>query len=342
VTSTTKKRPAVPPAFARNALIDPARLRELTVRSDWRGALQTGSHFGAIGLAGLVLHVAWGTPWAVPAFLVLGVLINFLYAGQHEFSHASVFHSKALNEGFGRLIGFILITPRDADKVQHFAHHRFTNLWRQDGELYRPKFTLASYLLRLSGIEYWYANISTLLLYAFGVVRDPYVDGPSRGAVIREARLHVLGYALIAAASVYAHSAAAVFYWLAPMLLTKPVHQLQNTIEHVGLPHVPDLMRNTRSTRTNAVMRWLAWQMPYHSAHHAFPSAPFHRLKALHQEIFTAHGVTPPTMTYLGFQAAAISALWKRPEADYPDDKVWIGPGAEGLDPVEAAPALHA
>ena len=200
----------------------------------------------------------------------------------------------------------------------------------------RPTFTFASYLLRLSGIEYWQANISTLFLYAFGVVREPYVDGPSRGTVILEARLHLLGYAAIAAASLYAHSWAAAVYWLAPMLLLKPVHQLQNTIEHVGLPHVPDMMRNTRSTRTNAVMRWLAWQMPYHSAHHAFPSVPFHRLKDLHHDIFTARGVTPPTMTYLGFQAAAIAALWRKPEADYPDDEVWIGPGATGLETVPA------
>jgi len=332
----------LPPVLARNALIDPARLRELTARSDWRGAVQTGSHFSAVALAGLALHAALGTLWGVPAFLGLGVLINFLYAGQHEFSHATVFRGKALNAAFGRLIGFILITPRDADKVQHFAHHRYTNLWRQDGELYRPPFTLASYLLRLSGVEYWWANVSTLALYAAGVVREPYVDGPSRGTVILEARLHLLGYGAIAAASVWAHSWAAALYWLGPMLLTKPFHQLQNTIEHVGLPHVPDLMRNTRSTRTNAVMRWLAWQMPYHSAHHAFPSVPFFRLKALHQEIFTARGVTPPTMTYFGFQAAAIAALRRKPEADYPDDQVWIGPGALGLDPAEAASAASA
>ncbi len=316
------------PTFARNDLIDRDRLRELTLRSDWRGGLQTGSHFGAIALAGVILHAVYGTVWAAPAFVVYGVLINYLYAGQHEFSHGTVFKSKFLNEWFGRLIGFILITPRDADKVQHFAHHRYTNLWRQDGELYRSKFTLSSYLMRLSGIEYWYGNISSLVLYAFSVVNEPYVEGPSRATVILEARLHWLGYALIAGVSAYAHSWAAVSYWLAPMILTKAAHQLQNTIEHVGLPHIDNMLENTRSTRTNALMRWMGWQMQYHSAHHGFPSVPCYRLKALHQAIFVERGVTPPTMSYLGFQAAIISALWKKDEAGYPDDRVWIGPGA--------------
>ena len=108
------------------------------------------------------------------------------------------------------------------------------------------------------------------------------------------------------------------------MLLTKPAHQLQNLIEHVGLPHGEDIFANTRSTRTNAVMRWLCWQMQYHTAHHAFPSVPFFRLKALNREIFTARGVQPPTMSYLGFQRAIIWALAAKGEAEYPDDRAWI------------------
>ena len=64
-----------------------------------------------------------------------GILINFLYAGQHEFSHSTVFKTKKLNEIFGRLFGFVLIYPRDFDQIQHFAHHRYTQKWEGDGEL---------------------------------------------------------------------------------------------------------------------------------------------------------------------------------------------------------------
>jgi fatty acid desaturase len=311
--------------FARDDALAPERLRQLSRRSDLRGWLQTLSHFAAIGATGTTVYMTLGTVWVVVPFLLHGILINYLYGGQHELSHSTVFRTRDLNEFFGRLIGFILITPRDADQIQHFAHHRHTQLWRQDGELFRDRFTLRSYLLRLSGIAYWRANIAALLLYAVGRVDEPYIKPAQHGLVIREARLHVAGYAIIAAISLAAGSWAAVLYWLAPMLLTKPAHQLQNLIEHVGLPHSDDIFANTRSTNTNALMRWMCWQMQYHTAHHAFPSVPFFRLKELHREIFIVRGKTPPTMSYIGFQRAIIRALSVKDEAEYPDDRAWIG-----------------
>jgi fatty acid desaturase len=310
--------------FARDDALAPERLRQLSRRSDLRGWLQTLSHFAAIGATGAAIDYTLGTPWIVLPFLAHGVLINYLYGGQHELSHSTVFRTRGLNEVFGRLIGLILITPRDADQIQHFAHHRHTQLWHQDGELFRDRFTLRSYLLRLSGIAYWRANTAALLLYAAGKVDEPYIKPAQHALVIREARLHVAGYAAIAAISLAAGSWAVILYWLAPMLLTKPAHQLQNLIEHAGLPHSDDIFANTRSTRTNAVMRWMCWQMQYHTAHHAFPSVPFFRLKELHREVFTARGKAPPTMSYLGFQRAIIRALSVKDEAECPDDRAWI------------------
>ena len=231
--------------FARRDVIASDRLRQLSRRSDARGWLQLSSHFAAITLTGMAIHLTLGSLWVVAPFLLHGVLINYLYGGQHELSHSTVFKTRWLNEMFGRLIGFILITPRDADQIQHFAHHRHTQLWRQDGELFRAPFTLRSYLLRLSGVAYWRANVTTLLAYAGGVVNEPYIRGDGRQVVIREARWHLAGYAAIAVLSIAAGSWAAVLYWLAPMLLTKPAHQLQNLIEHIGLPHSDDIFENT-------------------------------------------------------------------------------------------------
>src|SRR5476651_679223 len=150
--------------FARDDALAPDRLRQLSRRSDARGWLQLLSHFGAIGATGAAIYVTLGTPWVVLPFLAHGVLINYLYGGQHELSHSTVFETRGLNEVFGRLIGFIGITPRDADQIQHFAHHRHTQLWHQDGELFRDRFTLRSYLLRLSGIAYWRFNVTALFL----------------------------------------------------------------------------------------------------------------------------------------------------------------------------------
>ena len=79
--------------------------------------------------------MALGTGWVWVTGLALGVLINFLYAARHELSHATVFRTQVLNEGFGRAIGFIEIFPRDYDQIMHFAHHQYTQNWERDGEL---------------------------------------------------------------------------------------------------------------------------------------------------------------------------------------------------------------
>ena len=320
--------------FARRNMIAPDALKALSVKSDWRGFVQLGGHLGAVILTGAALRLAWGGWWAIPAFIAHGILINFLYAGQHEFSHSTVFRTKRLNEIFGRLFGFILIYPRDFDQIQHFAHHRYTQDWEGDGELGRERYTLTSYLLWVFGPTYWYTRVRRVIRFAFGVVSEAYIPADRKADVIREARWHLAGYALIALVSIVTGSWAAIQLWLLPMLVMKPVHQLQNTIEHLGLPHVDVITENTRSTRTNAVMRWLAWNMQYHTAHHAFPGVPCYALSQLHNEIFVAKGRKPPTMSYLAFQWAVVRAFWNgRTEADYPDDAIWIGDDTD-LQPV--------
>ncbi len=103
--------------FARRDLIDARTLRGLCAPSDAAGFRQLGSHLGAIGVTGLLLYASLGTPWVVPVFIVHGVLLNFLYAGQHELSHWTVFRTRRLNEVFGRLFGFVLFFPRDFDQI---------------------------------------------------------------------------------------------------------------------------------------------------------------------------------------------------------------------------------
>lgn len=312
--------------FVRRDLIEPRRLRALSGKSDAAGWLQLGSHLSAIALSSLALYLTLGTWWSLPVFMVQGLLINFLYAGQHEMSHWTVFKTKKLNEVFGRLFGFVLFYPRDFDQIQHFAHHRHTQDWDQDGELLRAPYTLRAYLLWFFGPTYWWTRILRILRFACGIVTETYVPDRRKPEVIREARWHAAGYAVIAAVSVAAGTWAAVIYWLLPMVAMKFTHQLQNTIEHLGLEHSDNILENTRSTKTNAPMRWLGWNMQYHTAHHAFPAVPFHSLPKLHEAMFTERGVEPNAMGYLAFQRAVILALCGgRTEADYPDERAWIG-----------------
>jgi fatty acid desaturase len=147
--------------------------------------------------------------------------------------------------------------------------------------------------------------------------------------VIREGRIHAALYVAIAVVSLLSGSWAAVILWLAPMVVMKPVHQLQNTIEHLGLSHRDNILENTRSTRTNAVMRWLCWQMPYHTAHHTFPSVPFWRLRDLDSEM-KGNGAEPHAMGWIEFQVEVLRKLAAKDESQYPYDEVWIVPRGDG------------
>lgn len=290
--------------------LDKETMRRLNKRDDRRAWLQVISHFGAVGITGALLWMTWGTWWALPVFMIHGVLINFLYAAQHEFSHWTVFKSRKLNDIFGSICGFISLYLARYDRYFHFTHHRHTQDWEKDPELNkRAPHTLASYLFSLSSISYWISLIQVNVRHARGKTPEWYLSDKQKAEVVQEARLHLLGYAIIAALSIYFQTWAAVILWLAPMMIMKPVHQLQNIIEHTGMPLVQDTWRCTRTVKTSAVMRWMAWNMQYHTAHHTFPGVPFYNLPELHAEILKATGEEPVTMGYLEFQRDMIQHL---------------------------------
>ena len=293
------------------------------------GALQLGSHLSAIFATAWLHSAAMGSWLVLVTGFILGVLLNFLYAAQHELSHGTVFKTRKLNELFGRAIGFIQLFPRDFDQIMHFAHHRWTQDWERDGELVREPYTLVSYLLWVLGITYWRNRIQGTVRRARGVILEPYIRKDEEKRVILESRLHLLGLAVIGGASAYFESWVAMSYWILPMILTKPVHQLQNTIEHLGLSHEDDILKNTRSTRTNAVMRWLCWQMPYHTAHHAFPSVPFWKLRKLNAILEDKSG-SVHRMGYIEFQIEVMRKLFRKDESQYPMNEVWVVSRSDG------------
>jgi len=313
-------------SFSRRDLLEPADLRALNTRSDLRGWVQILGHIGAIIAAGILHAQAIGSFWVILTGFGLGVLLNFLYAGQHELSHGTVFATKQLNEAWGRLIGFLMIFPRDFDQVMHFAHHKWTQDWDRDGELVREPYTLTTYLLWLSGITYWRNRIFGVLRRARGIIVEPFIRKDEEAKVIRESRIHLGLYALIILGSLIMGNWGWATFWLIPMILTKPIHQLQNTIEHLGLSHEDDILENTRSTRANALVRWLCWQMPYHTAHHTFPSVPFWKLQALNDKIEQKIGGDVWRMGWIEFQIEVIKKLRQKDESQYPMNEVWVVP----------------
>ena len=54
------------------------------------------------------------------------------------------------------------------------------------------------------------------------------------------------------------------------------------------------MLENSRTTRSLAPIRRLAWNMPYHAEHHACPALPFHALPAAHRLLQARIAVQAP------------------------------------------------
>ena len=299
---------------ARGAKVVPAPvLKSLSTRSDLRGLVQLGSQLLAIALCIVLMEMLMPRLWALLPFAALGILLNCLYAGQHETSHRTAFRARWLNDWVGAAIGFLSIYPARWDRYFHFAHHRNTQDPARDPELLsRGAYTPASYALYIVGVTYWYARARNTARIATG--RLPayslsYLTPEQRHEVMLEARWHLAGYGAILALSLALHSWAAVTFWLAPMMLFKWVHNLQNTGEHTCLTHEQDTLRNTRTLRGPWLVRWLVWNMSYHTAHHTFPGIPFFALPELNREIQTRLGEPLPGAGYIGAQVEIATTL---------------------------------
>ncbi len=278
------------------------RLRELGKRSDLKGLVQLASHYGAIAANTAALALTWGGWWGVPFFVFQGILINQLYAPEHECDHGTVFRTRWLNVWVARFSGFWILHPSDYHKWSHFTHHRHTQDWDKDPELLgRKPFDGAwPYLWRFFGPSFHFHRAKAVLRQAFGHAPEPFLTGRQRRLVILAARWHLVGYAAIASSAVALESWWPVIYWLGPILCTKWFYWFQGVGEHTGLTHRPNTLLNTRTFKTNWFMRWINWNMTYHTVHHTFPNIPFHALPRLHEEVTAIYPLPLPVEGYLG------------------------------------------
>lgn len=264
------------PADTRAALVE---------RSTLAGLVHLAGHLGAILLVGGLIAAGWW--WLIP---VQGVLLIFLFTLEHEATHKTPFASLPLNEIVGHACGFLLLLPFGWFRLFHLAHHRFTNL-PGDPELASPKpETLRQWVWHVSGVPYWVGMAGVVWRLALGRERADYLPEGALPRLARESRWMLAGYVVCGLSLLV--TPVLLWVWVVPVALGQPVLRLYLLAEHGDCPQVADMFLNTRTTFTTAVVRFLAWNMPYHTEHHVFPAVPFHRLPALHRMMKAHLGVT--------------------------------------------------
>jgi fatty acid desaturase len=274
-----------------HAPVSRERVRQLRRLSDSRGLLRLAGHLAALLSAAILVALAPGL-WRLPAQVLEGAILIFLFSALHESIHRTAFKNRRLNDAVASVIGFLILLPADYFRFFHFAHHRYTQDPGRDPELATPKpRTKAQWLWTVTGIPLWASLIKGLLTHALSRTPEP----------------HLALYAPIALASILARSDAALQFWILPAILGQPWLRLYLLAEHTGCPLVPDMLANTRTTFTNPVVRFFAWNMPFHAEHHCFPAVPFHALPALHVELAPALKVT--AQGYLSLQRRIFGSL---------------------------------
>ncbi len=292
----------------RHAPVDRPAMRELRRLSDRPGAIHLALHVGALIAAGLLVASAPSLLWRLPAQALEGAILVFLFAPLHETIHRTAFRNRRLNDMIAAIIGFLLILPAGYFRFFHFCHHRYTQDPERDPELSSPKpRNLGQWLLVVTGLPVWKAHVMGVLQHAAGKIDEPYLTPMPARLVIREARIHLALYALIVAVSLALRSTAALEFWIVPAVLGQPWLRLYLMAEHTGCALVPDMLANSRTTLSNGIVRFFAWNMPYHAEHHAFPAVPFHALPRLHQRLAPALKVVAPG--YIAAQGSILKGL---------------------------------
>lgn len=261
--------------------------RDLTARLDGPGIIRLAVHAGLVILMGAL--IAARIPFWPLLVLPQGILIVFFFTLLHETIHETAFRTALLNRTIATVAGFLILLPPAWFRYFHFAHHRHTHDRRNDPELMAPKpETVSQYLRYLSGGPYWSGMARVVITNAAGRNRDGFVPEKGRGKVAAEARLFLIGYAALLMISLAAQSALLLWVWIVPVLIGQPFLRAYLLAEHALCPHVANMLENTRTTFTTRLVRFVAWNMPYHSEHHSYPAVPFHRLPRFH-EIIAKH-----------------------------------------------------
>ncbi|NBX26555.1 MAG: hypothetical protein EBQ99_11020, partial [Planctomycetes bacterium] len=196
--------------------------------------------------------------------------------------------------------------------ASHTRHHRYTLHPPDDLEVVLPiRLMVRHFLLTgfLDPVRAWKTFLTHVRIARgkfegeWELTLYPPEDGDSRSAPVRWSRTVLAGHGLIALAAV------ATGQWIVlPLVTFAPFYGswlffLCNNTQHIGLQDfVPDFRLCCRTFTLSPFVRFLYWNMNYHTEHHMYAAVPSYNLARLHEAI--RHDL-PPT-------PHGLVAVWKQ------------------------------
>lgn len=317
--------------------IDPARLKELTRRSDLRGAFQAFGHLALLAVTATATWIFFAQRLWVGFALSLfahGTVYSFLAGlATHELAHGTVFRAKWLNGLFVRFYSLISWFNFHDYRMSHTYHHLYTLHPRGDREVILPSnpslnllFLLQLFTLNLVGTRgepYSFPlvqNVAATVKLAFTGryskewLEAVYADQPeAHRKSVRWARLILLVHlALIAVSIVFR-------LWPLPLLVTIAPF-IANWLRYfVGVPmhtglktNVSDFRLCVRSITLDPFTQFLYWRMNWHTEHHMFAAVPCYNLRNLYRAVADD---LPKPRTLIGAWRE-MRQIWKRQKTE--------------------------
>ena len=296
--------------------VPPARLRELSTRSDRQGWIQAGGHFSVFCLTGIVTFLTWAQGLWILFLIALflhGTSASFFRGtAVHELGHRTVFKTRHLNQFFLYLFSLISWWNPFDYAASHTHHHRFTLHPDGDREVLLPvhpnvekTFLLQMFTVNLltqpgrtfgKGGLLW--AIWLTLLDAFGLTPSTHIpanewldalhkDQPEQHRrSIWWSRFQLSFHGCVLMVSIATEWWVLVLIIITPSFIANGLSYFIGLTQHCGLAeNVADFRKNTRSIRLPACLEFLYWHMNWHIEHHMYAGVPCYNLPLLAEEI---------------------------------------------------------
>ena len=272
--------------------IDKKDLKALMRRSDAIPLIWVAGLVACLLATGSLLYAALGSWWVVPATLLHGTVLTVgTYALSHECAHGTAFRTRWLNELVLWISSFFYFEEPYQRRYTHASHHSYTWIHGKDQQMpfARTPLSFWGWLEEVSCITLTWYEIKAFARNAVGDF-SPAVRACTPESELAKiawsARAYVLAYAGLAALCIFGPWSWPLYLIVIPRLVGGPIMGLVILMQHVEMAeNQPDILRSTRSFRTNPLMRLIYLNMNYHIEHHLYPNVPFYRLPALNRRI---------------------------------------------------------
>lgn len=274
----------------------------LNQSSDLAAFTQLLYHGGCAAIAALVVHYslqADSIKGLIAGELMLGFVSSFYFTAFHEFIHNTAFATKWINMALSHLVGVSVFRGANWFWSFHWLHHRYTQDPEKDPELsggssdlMDPSKGVLMYMRFLSGWPFGFERVWKMVRMGLGLQVDPWVEEAGFERIVQvESVVYVLIYAAFAVGAFMNDQVRAfvIWYWLLPHILGAGHLRFYQFAEHRACEngHYTDLdaWGSARTSSAWFFYRRLAWNMPFHIEHHAWPQVPFHLLPEVHERI---------------------------------------------------------